>query len=209
MRDLKGDLVMVESMAQNWDTSTGASPRNEYEPKRIGSNFDAAAIDLRRDSERSILAACGIPISVVSGDDATAFREGYRQFLHQQIQPLGRIVERAIRTTFDVDFKLNFDDLFAADVQGSARAYASMVNADMPEDVAAKFAGLDVDRIVQIESQLDRSALEPYGSPLPAAKTIRKAWAMRHNIAIRLSVRWTLVYFNEDTSTFHKAWRRL
>ncbi len=53
------------------------------------------------------------------------------------------MVESELRRVFDApELVLNFDELFASDLSGRARAFQSMVGAGMPLPEAAALAGL-------------------------------------------------------------------
>ena len=92
-----------------------------------------------------VLAACGVPPELVSGGDGTSLREAYRRLLHATIAPLGRIVERELRDKVNPGISLSFDSLFAADIQGRAWAWRSLVGneAQMDPAIAARLLGME------------------------------------------------------------------
>ena len=81
-----------------------------------------------------------MPFSVQS--DSTVQREGYRRLLHSTVVPMARIVQGELTAKLEVDVTLRFDGLFAADLSGRARAFQSLVLADMDPGKAAGLAGL-------------------------------------------------------------------
>ena len=143
IRAMKGSTVLAETTKQNW--GTGGPPTNyvDYRPERIGAHPPEVLRDLRRDVEQSVLAACGVPVSVLGGSDGTAARESFRQFLHLTIFPIAQQIARQTGDVFDIpEMAFSFDKLFASDLQGRARAAASLVTAGAPVDRAMALAGL-------------------------------------------------------------------
>ena len=60
---LRGKTRLVPSTADNWGAGGGViqPPANEWMPRRICADPPAPVMDLRKDTERSIFAACGLP----------------------------------------------------------------------------------------------------------------------------------------------------
>ena len=62
IRNLRGDTVMVETTAAGWgESGTMAAPRADWRPQRLGAAPGAPLVDLRSESARAFLAACGCP----------------------------------------------------------------------------------------------------------------------------------------------------
>ena len=74
-------------------------------------------------------------------------REGLRQLYHVTLQPVVRIVEAELARVLEVDLALDLSALAAADVQGRARAFRSMIGSanqpGIPVDEARRLAGLE------------------------------------------------------------------
>ena len=142
IRALKGQVTLVESVNTNWGAGETGKPTGDFQARRIGADPPDSLRMLRRETEESILAACGVPVTVLGGG-GTASREAYRQFLHLTIAPVALELARQIGELFDLpDFAFSFDRLMASDLSGRARAMQSMVNGGMPVDKAAALAGL-------------------------------------------------------------------
>ena len=62
--------------------------------------------------------------------------------MHATIAPLARIVAEELSAKFETAIGLSFDELFAADLSGRARAFRSLVNGGMAVEKAAALAGL-------------------------------------------------------------------
>ena len=142
LRAMQGQLTLVESTVAGWGAGGTSAPQSDYQPRRIGADPPETLRSLRRDTEESILAACGVPVSVLGHSDGSLAREGYRQFLHGVIQPVTLDLSRQIAERFDVALSFNFDRLFASDLSGRARAFQSMVGGGLPVEKAAALAGL-------------------------------------------------------------------
>ncbi len=147
LADLKGRVTLTESTTGAWGTEAGGGvPRMaDWMQRRIGFDPPKAAVELRRDLERCVMASCLIPGALIDSDaDAQARREAYRIWLHSAIEPLGRKLEAELSRAFGETVTLEFDQLRAADVQGRARAYRSLVGAEGGMDAAeaARITGL-------------------------------------------------------------------
>ena len=142
LRAMKGQVMLVESTAQGWGAGETGAPAADYPVRRIGANPPATLPELRRQAEQSVLAACGVPVTVLGGSDAAGAREAYRQFLHGTIQPVADSVAVQIGAHFETELGFDFSRLFASDLSGRARAFQSMVNGGMDVAKAAALAGL-------------------------------------------------------------------
>ena len=142
IRSMKGEITLVESTASAWGAGQTGAPPADFQTRRIGADPPASLPELRRDAERSVLAACGIPTDVLSGGDASGQREGYRRFLHGVIQPTADAVAAQVSRHFETEITFDFAKLFASDLSGRARAFGSMVKGGMDLAKAASLAGL-------------------------------------------------------------------
>jgi len=143
LRAMRGNVTLVETTAQGFGAGATGAPQSDYQVRRIGANPPATLPALREQTERSILAACGIPQSVINPGDAAGSREGFRQFLHLTIQPVAEAIAQQIAAKFDLSgFSFSFDRLMAGDLSGRARAFQSMVGGGMPVEDAARLSGL-------------------------------------------------------------------
>ena len=142
LRRADGRLLLVDSTA-DWGNGAENRPGGDWQPRRLGADPPQGAIELRAAAERSLLAAAGVPVSVLSESDGTKAREDYRRWLHSTMQPLGKIIgpqlDRALGTS-----GLSFDwrDLSAADIASKARSFAQLVGAGVPMQEAAGATGI-------------------------------------------------------------------
>ena len=142
LRRADGRLTLVDSTA-DWGQGAENKPGQDWQPRRLGANPPQGVIELRAGAERSILAAAGVPVSVLSEADGTKAREDYRRFLHSTIMPLGRLVgpqlDRALGT---LGLAFDFTALAASDIMGRARAFGSLVQGGMSLSDAAAVTGI-------------------------------------------------------------------
>lgn len=143
---LRGSVALVETMAGGHG-DRGGRPDADWKPHRIGANPPSALNEIRTAAALSIFGACGVPPSLfMLPADGTGQREAWRRFLHGSVSPVAKIVQAELRLKLEIpDLSLAFDDLYAADLSGRARAWRSLVGkeAAMDADKAARLAGLD------------------------------------------------------------------
>ena len=142
--NLRGAAALVETTSGNWEASSIGAPRRDWVPNRIGASPPEPLVDLREKTADGMLAACGVPAALYGrGGDAAGRREAWRFFLHGSCSPIAEIVAEELRVKLEApDLMLSFDDLYASDLQGRARALQSMVNAGVPIEDARRLAGL-------------------------------------------------------------------
>ena len=142
IRDLKGQTTLVQSTSAGWDAGQTGAPPADYAIRRVGADPPETLATLRRQAEESILAVCGVPVSILGGETSTAAREQYRQSLHSTIQPVLDRIAAQVSEHFDTPISFDLSRLFASDLSGRARAFQSMVGGGMATDKAAALAGL-------------------------------------------------------------------
>lgn len=143
LRELKGKIVLVPSTSSGWGEGRQSAPPRDWQKTRLGADPPTALMDLRSKVTMSLAHAAGIPTAVLAGDSDVGSREAWRQFLHGTIAPLGEIIEEELRMKLDPDITLDFENLFASDVQGRARAFGSLIQAGMPMAQAAMYTGFN------------------------------------------------------------------
>lgn len=142
LANLKGRSALVPSMAALWKDSPGAT-QGDWRSLRLGGDPPQSVVDLRRDYSNHVLASAGVPPQLFADrGQASAGREAFRFYLHGTVAPLARVVETEARRKLEIPVMLNLDALNAADVQGRARAFKSMVDAGLDLEKAAARSGL-------------------------------------------------------------------
>ena len=148
LKRMKGGNVLVPSMRADDITGGSTPPRNDWTPQRLGANWPPSLQGVRADVSDHLAAAAGVPAALLSRQtDGTGQPRGIPDiFLHSTVQPIARIITGELADKLEVpDLKLNFDQLFAADLQGRARSFQSMVQGGMSIEKAAALSGLMVE----------------------------------------------------------------
>ena len=149
LKGLKGQLALVESTAAGWGEGSHSAPgagQGDWSVKRLGINPPASVAGLRSGVAAQLLAAAGVPASLIDGSEGSALRESFRAMLHQTLLPIGRIVLEELRVKLDAPgLKFDWAPLRASDIQGRARSFQSLVKGGMPVSEAAGLSGLLVD----------------------------------------------------------------
>lgn len=139
--ELKGRIAVIETARGGWGQGTQAAPRREFDLQRLGPNIPVSSVSLFEAARNSVLSACGYPVDLVGGDEGTAQREAWRRYLHGTVAPLGRLViEAAGMAGFEIE--IDWQNLFASDIQGRARAFQSLVGSGMSLESAAAASGI-------------------------------------------------------------------
>ena len=142
LKALKGDIVAVQTTQGQWQgANSPGSQRRDFELTRIGPDYPDSAINLLDRVVSICLHACGYPVQLAMGTDGTGQREAWRRYLHGTVSPLGKMVELASER-INAPVQLDFEDLFASDIQGRARAFQSLVVGGMDIERAATVSGI-------------------------------------------------------------------
>ena len=104
----------------------------DWKPQRMGPEPDQQHVELRTQAAQDMLAACGIPPSLFSGDSDSGKKEAYRQFVASTVSPLARLALEELRDKLDSpDLQLTFSRLRAHDTQGAARSTKALTDAGL------------------------------------------------------------------------------
>lgn len=139
---LNGRTAVVETTYGGWGEGRGAAPQRDWQPSRIGADWPSTTPAIHTAASMAVLAACGVPVELVTPADGTGQREAWRRCLHGTIEPLGRIAARELTRMVGLPVSLSFERLAASDIAGRARAFQSMVGAGMDPGAAASASGL-------------------------------------------------------------------
>ena len=141
LASLKGRSALVPSLQR--DALSGGGQPTDWRSVRIGADPPESVVTLRSDSHNAVLSACGIPPALFSaGSQANSAREALRQFLHTGVAPNARVIEAEARDKLMADVSLDFTGLHAADIQGRARSFKSLVDGGMSLSDAAAASGI-------------------------------------------------------------------
>ena len=141
---LRGAAALVESNRNMGDGLPMGAPTRDWQPSRLGANPPDALVDLSDKASLAVLSACGVPPELMSGQaQGTSAREAFRRFLHATVTPLlDSMAAEAAHKLNAPGLAFNTDGLFAADIQGRARAFQSLVGGGMDVSKAAALSGL-------------------------------------------------------------------
>ena len=143
LRAIKGRSLMVPSMAGGWGMDGGRRQASDWRQTRLGAEPPEVLVTLRKELFRDVLSLCGVPPAMaVAGTDATGAREAFRQFLFAAVAPLSEIVRTEARAKLWTGTGFDFQSLNAADLQGRARAFKSLVDGGMALTDAAAASGI-------------------------------------------------------------------
>ena len=148
LRRAKGQLTLVPSVASDsaWGQGVESKPSDDFVSKRMGMMPPLPMVELRSRSELSILAAAGVPVTIMSTSDGTAKKEDFRRFLHLTLQPIGKILADQIGAALGVqDLAFDFTDIGAADIAAKARAYGTLIKGGVTPEDAGEIVGLPID----------------------------------------------------------------
>ena len=145
LKSLQGQTVATETTSGGWGQGQHQAPQRDWQVSRLGMNYPESNINLRAEVQATIIAACGVPLELHSPKaNPTAAREAWRRFLHGSIVPLGILVAEELSEKLETEIMLNFDKLFASDLQGRARAVGSLATAGVDLNKAMRLAGFDL-----------------------------------------------------------------
>ena len=148
LRSSKGALNLVPSVASDaaWGAGQESKPADDWVSKRFGMMPPQAMVQLRGNVELSILAAAGVPVTIMSVSDGTAKKEDFRRFLHLTLQPMGRIIADQIAGALEVEgLTFDFSGIGAADIAAKARAWGTLTKGGVSPQDAGAITGLPID----------------------------------------------------------------
>ena len=138
-----GDMLMVESMADQWQ-SGGTQPSANWHPRKFGPSPPAELIKLYEESRVAMIQALGINPSMFS-TQGQASREGWRQTLFAVLLPLGRLLSSELSVKLEREVTLDWSSIRASDLQARARSFRSLVQGGMDVEKAAAVSGLTLE----------------------------------------------------------------
>ena len=148
LRSSRGALNLVPSVASDaaWGAGMESKPADDWVSKRFGMMPPLPMVELRSRVELSILAAAGVPTTVMSTSDGTAKKEDFRRFLHLTLQPVGKIIAQQIGDALEVEgLAFDFSGIGAADIAAKARAWGTLTKGGVSPQDAGEITGLPID----------------------------------------------------------------
>ena len=138
----KGGTVLTETTAAGWREGKMSAPQRDWQPSRIGANPPAVLPALRTHVFEAVLAACGVPVSLVTPADGTSQREAYRRWYATSVKALGDLVAAELSAKLETPISLDFSHLYASDLAGRSGSVAKLVAAGVEVERALQIAGL-------------------------------------------------------------------
>ena len=147
LRGSKGALNLTPSVSSDaaWGAGMESKPADDWVSKRFGMMPPLPMVELRSRVELSVLAACGVPVTILSTSDGTAKAKDFSRFLTLTMVPLGKIIAGQISDALDVPgLAFDFNDLGAADIASKGRVFGQLVSNGVSIADAAEVAGLPI-----------------------------------------------------------------
>ena len=144
LNKLRGKLALVETTSGGYG-DRGAAPSTDWKAQRLGPDFTAAEVDLRKLVEASVCGVFGVHPGLISANlDGTAMRESYRRYLRSTLESLGAIASVEFGRVIDAAVEFDFERLRASDTAGQARAFRYLVgkSAEVDRERALQLSGL-------------------------------------------------------------------
>ncbi|MDE0605028.1 MAG: hypothetical protein OXI18_11550 [bacterium] len=141
LASMRGHTTMVPTMASGFDMGRASAPPSDWKPVRLGANPPESLIDLRMQTVRSTLAACGILPGLFS-DNGQAQREAFRQYYLRVLVPVSEMLARELSDKLGTEITLDLRRVGAGDVQQRARAAAALAKAGVDVGESLALAGL-------------------------------------------------------------------
>ena len=137
----KGATVTAELSSAPLGFNESKTEKPGFHTTRVGANYPEQLVMLRESLRISILAACGVPPSLVASSSSSDSREAYRQWVFARVVPLGAIAAEELSLRLGETISLDFQNLKASDTMGRSRAYSSLVGAGMDKGEASRICG--------------------------------------------------------------------
>ncbi len=140
----RGRPVFVETLRAGLGQGQASAPQKDWIPSRLGPNPPEAMVEIAKQSFERILAACGMPAAIWTGDAAQASREALRLWHQNTVRPLARMLEHELEVKLEADLKLQFDN-YPLDLAGRAQAFQKLVAGGVGVNEALATSGLLAD----------------------------------------------------------------
>ena len=138
----RGGTVLTETTSGGWGEGRIAAPNSDWASKRIGANPPAVLPELRNHVFGAVMAACGVPVSLVTDADGTSQREAYRRWYATSVKALGDLVAAELSAKLETPLSFDFTHLYAHDLVGRTGAFAKLVAGGVEMERAVLIAGL-------------------------------------------------------------------
>ena len=193
---LRGKVVLLETVMGGYGDKDGA-PRSDWQARRIGAAPPNSLIELRERASAGIMAAAGVPVSLLSRADGTLAREELRRFAQYDDRARGeggggraggqaRRARAGLRLLGPVrigperpraGLRRNGEGRDGPEQGGGAGGPRGWTAMTTPRDYAPV-----LDRVIVRTIPGESPGLNPFGQPLPPGdSTFVKVWAARRD----------------------------
>ena len=138
----QGGLFLVETTSSGWGEGRSFAPNRDWEARRLGANPPPTLQGLRNELNASVLAACGVPASLLVAGSGGQAREARREFAYQSLRPFGRRLGAELSTKLNLEVRFDFGEWMQSDIAARARATHSLVQSGVDVERALDLAGL-------------------------------------------------------------------
>ena len=139
---LNGQIKVVETTSGGYGAGRGQAPLADWKTQRLGADFPQFNVELRKDAGNDVLAALGVPSALMSGEGA-ASREAWRHTIVTSLVPMAKFVAAELSIKLEQTISITFPSLVATDIAARARAYNSLIQAEMDPGKAEMLTGLN------------------------------------------------------------------
>ena len=139
---LAGKVALVETTAAGWGEGLTGAPRTDWKAQRFGANPPPPLVTLRSDAANAVLAACGVPVALVSDADGTSQREAWRRFVMGALEPVAACLAGELSAKLETPVSFGFGNLWAHDLAGRAQAFGALTDEKLSAAEARRVAGI-------------------------------------------------------------------
>lgn len=107
--------------------------------------LDQALASYGESRELKLLAAMGLPASLMTASNSAAQREALRHFIHASLWPLSQLIAAELEQKLEQPVRFEFPQLAEAELTNKGRAFAQLVRGGMSVNHAAQICGLEPD----------------------------------------------------------------
>ena len=142
INSLRGKIALLESTSGGFGDRL-AAPASDWKAQRLGPDFTAAEVELRKAVEASVFAVFGCS-GLLGNLENSGQREAYRRYQRSTLESLAAIASVEFSRIIDADVTFDFERLRASDTAGQARAFRFLVgkSAKLDQKRALRLSGL-------------------------------------------------------------------
>ena len=145
LKNLSGGLAVVETSSAGFGEGRVAAPSGDYKQQRIGFDPPDSHINLRGQLFEHVVAACGVPITLIKPSDGSSQRESYRRWVLTAVWPVDiakPIEEELSAQKLETEISLDLSALSSWDKAAHTRGIKLLVDAGLSLAQAFEVLGL-------------------------------------------------------------------